>query len=69
MSVGDVWRYLRKWLGHDRKIGGDVTVIGDQVEITARISGGRGESFRAPLSDPTPAIDAAAASIFNQAAP
>ena len=69
VSVGELWGYLRDWLGHDRKIGGDVTVIGDQVEITARISGGGGESFRAPLSDPTPAINAAAASIFKQTQP
>ena len=69
VSVGDVWRYLREWLGHDRKIGGDVTVNSDQVEITARISGGKGESFRAQLSDPAPAIDAAAASIFKQTQP
>ena len=69
VSVGDVWRYLRQWLGNDRRIGGDVTIIGDQVEVTARISGGKGESFRAPLADPTPAIDAAAASIFKQTQP
>ena len=69
VSVGDVWRYLREWLGHDRTIGGDVTMVGDQVEITARISGGNGESFRAALADPTPAIDAAAASIFKQTQP
>ena len=69
VSVGDVWRYLREWLGHDRRIGGDVTMVGDQVEITARISGGNGESFRAPLPDPTPAIDDAAASIFRQTQP
>ena len=69
VSVGDVWRYLRQWLGHDRQIGGDVTVVGDQLEITARISGGKGESFRAPLADPTTAIDAAAASIFKQTQP
>jgi len=69
VSVGELWRYLREWLGHDRKIGGDVTTVGDQVEITARISGGNGESFRAPLADPTPAINAAAASIFKQTQP
>lgn len=69
VSVGELWSYLREWLGHDRKIGGDVTVVGDQVEITARISGGNGESFRAPLADPIPAIDAAAASIFKQTQP
>ena len=69
VSVGDVWRYLREWLGHDRRIGGDVTIIGDQVEITARISLGKGESFRGPLADPTPAIDAAAESIFKQTQP
>ena len=69
VSVGDVWRYLREWLGHDRTIGGDVTIVGDQLEITARITGGNGESFRAPLADPTPAIDAAAASIFKQTQP
>ena len=69
VSVGDVWRYLREWLGHDRRIGGDVTIVGDEVEITARITGGNGTSFRAPLADPTPAIDAAAASIFKQTQP
>jgi len=69
VSVGDVWRYLREWLGHDRRIGGDVTIVGDQIEITARISGGNGESFRAPIADPTPAIDAAAESIFKQTQP
>lgn len=69
VSIGEVWRYLRDWLGHDRRIGGEVTTVGDQVEITARISGGKGESFRAPLADPTPAIDAAAASIFKQTQP
>ena len=69
VSVGELWGYLREWLGHDRKIGGDVTVVGDQVEITARISGGTGTSFRAPLADPTPAINAAAASIFKQTQP
>ena len=69
VSVGDVWRYLREWLGHDRKIGGDVTIVGDQIEITARISGGKGESFRAPLADPTTAINGAAASIFKQTQP
>ena len=69
VSVGEVWRYLREWLGHDRRIGGDVTMVGDQLEITARIIGGKGESFRAPLADPTSAIDAAAASIFKQTQP
>jgi len=69
VSVGDVWRYLRDWLGHDRKIGGDVTIVGDQVEITSRITGGKGESFRASLADPTPAINAAADAIFKQTQP
>ena len=69
VSVGEVWRYLRDWLGRDRRIGGDVMIVGDQIEITARISGGKGESFRAPLADPTPAINAAAASIFKQTQP
>ena len=69
VSIGEVWRYLREWLGHDRRIGGDVTLVGDEVEITARITGGKGGSFRAPLADPTPAIDAAAASIFKQTQP
>ena len=69
VSVGEVWRYLRDWLGHDRRIGGDVTMVGDKAEITARISGGSGESFRAPLADPTAAIDAAAGSIFKQTQP
>ena len=69
VSVGDVWRYLREWLGDDRRIGGDVTIVGAQIEITARITGGNGESFRAPLADPTLAINAAAASIFKQTQP
>ena len=39
MSLGDIQRFLRSWLGHDVRISGDVVEIGDALVLTVRGNG------------------------------
>jgi tetratricopeptide (TPR) repeat protein len=46
ISVGEVYRFLKNWLGHETHISGEIYRISSGIAITARISGGSGFTVR-----------------------
>ena len=42
VSLGQAWRYLRLWLGHERHLGGTLRLVGDgQIRLTVALDGQR----------------------------
>ena len=39
VSVGEIYRFLRGWLGHETRVSGEITRSGDGIALTARIGG------------------------------
>ncbi len=43
VSLGQAWRYLRLWLGHERHLSGSVRLIGEgKMALTVAVNGERG---------------------------
>jgi tetratricopeptide (TPR) repeat protein len=51
VSLGEIHRYLREWLGHDTHISGEVWQSAGGLAIVARASGAKGEIVTGPESD------------------
>ncbi len=51
VSLGELRRFLRQWLGRDTHISGEVWLGDKGLTITARASGGTGEPVTGPESD------------------
>jgi tetratricopeptide (TPR) repeat protein len=51
VSLGEIHRYLREWLGHDTHISGEVWQSAGGLVIVARASSGTGEPVTGPESD------------------
>ena len=51
VSLGELYRFLRRWLGHESHIGGDVVRTPDGITVSVRIDGRNGASFAGTQSD------------------
>ena len=46
ISLGEVSRYLRSWLGHERHLGGSLQSLGDgKAALTVALGGADAETF------------------------
>ena len=48
VSVGEVYRFLRGWLGHETRVSGEIVRTDTGVAVTARIGGANGATFAGP---------------------
>jgi len=67
VSVAEVWRLLRGWLGHERRLSGDLRQTGDgKIALTAHLAGGEAVTAIGP-SDALDALEQQVAEkIFGQ---
>ena len=48
VSLGELYRFLRRWLGHEVHVSGDVVHTPDGVAVNVRIDGRNGAAFAGP---------------------
>jgi tetratricopeptide (TPR) repeat protein len=48
ISLGEVYRFLREWLGHETMVGGEIVHTPEGLAVTVRIAAGDGASYAGP---------------------
>ena len=69
VSVGELLKYLRAWLGHETQVTGEAYVDGADLVLTVRVGDEAGESFRGPLKDLDHLVAQASEAVFAKAQP
>jgi tetratricopeptide (TPR) repeat protein len=69
VSIGEVWRFLRGWLGHETHISGEVTRTDNGIAVTARSSGQSGATYSGPASDLDGLVEKAAEHAYSVTQP
>jgi tetratricopeptide (TPR) repeat protein len=70
VSLGEFNRYLRRWLGHETHISGEVVHLeGSNIEITARVNSEAGQSFSGSAVDFHALLAKAAEAIYADTQP
>jgi len=69
ISIGELYRFLRKWLGHETMVGGDVVHTADGLAVTVRINGKDGASYAGPEAGLDALIQKAAEHVYDMTAP
>lgn len=69
VSLGELERYLREWLGHEMHLSGDVYETANGVALTIRLGDAPGETFAGRLSDLDKLTEQAAEAVFRTAQP
>lgn len=69
VSIGDLYRALRGWLGHERAITGAMTQSGDTITLTVRFADQPAVSVSGAASDRAAVVRAAAEKILARADP
>ena len=70
VSLGEFNRYLRRWLGHETHISGEVVHLdGGNIEVTARANSDAGQSFSGSEGDFHALLAKAAEAIFADTQP
>jgi tetratricopeptide (TPR) repeat protein len=66
MSVGEAYRFLSSWLGHQTRVTGEVWHDGNGVAVSARAGNGAAKVFRGPENDVDGLVAAAAEYAYGQ---
>ena len=69
VSIGEAYRFLRRWLGHETHVNGEVVRTATGLAITARIDGKSGSTVRGPEADLESLIVSSAQNIYRVAQP
>jgi hypothetical protein len=69
VSIGELSRYLRQWLGSETRITGEVVRTTAGLAVTARAGANAGETFQGPDADLDRLIGLAAESVYRQTQP
>ncbi|MDE2463177.1 MAG: hypothetical protein KGO02_05640 [Alphaproteobacteria bacterium] len=70
VSVGQLYAYLSRWLGHQTRISGDVFYVApDQIGVTARVGAGESQTFTGPATALTVLLQDAARSVYAATQP
>lgn len=69
VSAGELWRFLRSWLGEEIRITGELVLDGDGYRVTARAGGQPARVIMAETGEIYAALDDAADAIFAQTQP
>ena len=51
VSLGQAWHYLRLWLGHERRVTGNLRDAGDTIALTIALEGEPAVTFSGPAND------------------
>ncbi len=65
VSIGELRRFLREWLGHDIRISGEVYKTDTGLAVTARTSGEEGATFTGKESDLDSLVQQAAEHVYE----
>ncbi|MDB5443613.1 MAG: hypothetical protein JWP73_1989, partial [Phenylobacterium sp.] len=69
VSISELQRYLRQWLGHESHIGGEVFHTADGLRVTVRAGGEAGDSAAGPETDLDGILEKAAEALFARTQP
>jgi hypothetical protein len=69
VSIGELRRFLREWLGHDTHISGEVWRTDSGIAISARPGGDGGATFAGPESELDGLVQKAAEHVYAQTQP
>lgn len=69
VSIGELLKYLRLFLGHERHISGEAYLEGDDLVITVRTGEEPGRSFRGPRSAVGELMTKASEAVFEETQP
>jgi len=69
VSIGEAYRFLRRWLGHETHVSGEVFRTSAGIAITTRIEGSSGATVRGPESDLDNLLVKSAEQIYRVAQP
>lgn len=69
VSIGELLQFLRKWLGHETRITGDVVKGPEGLTVTSRVSGAPAASVTGDEAALNDLIRAAAEAVYAQAQP
>jgi hypothetical protein len=69
VSIAELERLLRRWLGHERRISGEVVRGPGGLQLTVRMSGGEADTVAGADGDLTPLTTAAAERLYDRTDP
>ena len=69
VSIGELNRYLREWLGSETRITGEVVRTAKGIAVTARAGEAPGRRFEGPETDVDRLVGEAAAAVYAQTQP
>jgi len=69
ISIGDAYRYLAGWLGHQTHISGEVYHTANGIVVTTRVGGDAGVSFSGREADISGLMQRAAESVYHLTQP
>jgi hypothetical protein len=69
VSLGEAYRFLRGWLGHETRISGEVYWIDKNIAVTVRASGDAGATFSGPESDLDALVQKASEQVYGNSQP
>ncbi len=69
ISIGEAYRYLAGWLGHQTHISGEIYRTDKGVALTVRTSGESGARFEGPETDLNALVEKAAESVYRRTQP
>ena len=69
VSIGEAYRFMRRWLGNETYVGGELVRTPAGISITARVDGNSGATFRGPESDLDALIVQSAEHVYRVAQP
>ena len=69
VSLGEAYRFLRGWLGHETRISGEVYWIDKNIAINVRATGGSGATLTGPGSDLDALVQKASEKVYGDSQP
>lgn len=69
VSLGEVYRFLREWLGHETHLGGEIYRTESGIAITARTSGDSGTTFTGSEADLDSLVQKSAENVYRKTQP
>lgn len=69
VSAGELWKFLRSWLGEEVKITGEIVRLGEGLQITARAGGQAAPPILGTEAELEALLDRAAEAIFAETQP
>ena len=69
ISLGELYRFLRRWLGHETYVSGEVVRHDKDIAVAVRVNGAHGATFQGPESDLDALLQKAAEHVFATVQP